>query len=96
MKDLTDVLIGYSHPHCSRRFKLLDLIEYKLTQAANNTQKQLDLADSVHVLYEITKQRVGSRMLVRALNLQIGRGVDQAVRREKEAEKEGEKKEEQG
>ena len=51
LEDLLNCLIGFSHPHCTKRFALLDGVEQRLALMANEGSLSLD--ETAELLYEL-------------------------------------------
>ena len=57
-----NIMIGYSHPHLSKRLPILDAIETKLANSASEGTMLMN--ETAQMLFELANHQLGSKMLV--------------------------------
>ena len=63
--DQASAYIGFTHPHTTKRFEILDLLEAKMLNHA--LESKIDLSSCIEILYDFSLKQVGSKVLVETL-----------------------------
>jgi hypothetical protein len=63
--DQASAYIGFTHPHTTKRFEILDLLEARMLY--HILESKIDLSSCIEILYDFSLKQVGSKVLVETL-----------------------------
>lgn len=63
--EILNAIMGFSHPHCTKRLDVLDLLETRLIMVLESNQIQIE--DASYLLYELSRFQIGSKILINSL-----------------------------
>lgn len=69
LNDVLNAIVGFSHPQSTRRYDVLDALESRLVSACGTNQ--MGLEEAAHVLYELSRLQIGSKIAVDSLTTKI-------------------------
>jgi len=69
LNDVLNAIVGFSHPQSTRRYGVLDALESRLVNACGTNQ--MGLEEAAHVLYELSRLQIGSKIAVDSLTSKI-------------------------
>lgn len=75
VNDILNAIVGFSHPHCTKRLDVLDLLEARLVHVLNTNE--IDFENTAHILFEFGRQQIGSKVVITNLIAKIDRELNE-------------------